>query len=206
MTLQNDPADGTLAMAARLGDQQAFAVLMRRHKGWLYRFIRNYSGNSEEAQDLVQEAFVSAWRALSRFDPDRPFTIWLRQIALNKCRDHARRAGVRRAALSLFAIMTEDGNSVPAADAATDSSDALNRLEVAVAQLPRGLKEPLILTMLEGMTHKEAADLLGITSKAVEVRVYRAKRRLSGQLTAGHDLQAPPRDSLPVGQPLLATD
>ncbi len=206
MTEHSEPADGILATAARHGDEQAFATLMRRHKGWVYRFIRNYVGNRDEAHDLVQEAFVAAWRALPRFDPGRPFPIWLRRIALNKCRDHARRAAVRRAAMSLFTVSIEDSNSAPAPDAAADPSHVLNELEIAVAQLPRGLKEPLVLTMLEGLTHKEAANLLGITSKAVEVRVYRAKRRLLERLTTEtgrHTRQLPRAESLGA---LLATD
>jgi RNA polymerase sigma-70 factor (ECF subfamily) len=61
----------------------------------------------------------------------------------------------------------------------TQTDDGLRRLESAITKLPRALKEPLILTALEGLSHKEAAELLGISAKAVEVRVYRAKRRLS---------------------------
>jgi RNA polymerase sigma-70 factor (ECF subfamily) len=63
---------------------------MRRHKGWLYQFIRRYVADRDDAYDVLQESFVSAWSALSRFDPERPFEAWLRRIALNKCRDRAR--------------------------------------------------------------------------------------------------------------------
>ena len=151
---------------------------MRRHKAWLYRFIRNYAGDREEAHDLLQESFISAWRALPRFDVDRSFAVWLRRIALNKCRDHARRRAVRHAALTLFAFGADGSPAAPEVDD-TLSDNALQRLEIAIAKLPRALKEPLILTALESLSHKEAAELLGISSKAVELRVYRAKRRLS---------------------------
>jgi RNA polymerase sigma factor (sigma-70 family) len=200
VTADISPPDAVLATAARNGDAQAFAALMRRHKAWLYRFIRNYAGDREEAHDLLQESFVSAWRALSRFDAERPFTVWLRRIALNKCRDHARRGAVRRAALTLFSFAVEHNETAPGVDD-TKSDDDLQRLESAIANLPRALKEPLILTALEGLSHKEVADLLGITTKAVEVRVYRAKRRLSELLSRastegpeeGFAIKAPPR-------------
>jgi RNA polymerase sigma factor CnrH len=178
VTADLKPPDSALAIAAREGDTQAFAALMRRHKEWLYRFIRNYAGDREEAHDLLQESFVSAWRALARFDVERSFPAWLRQIALNKCRDHARRRAVRHAALTLFAFGGESSTTMPeTGDTQTDNG--LRRLESAITKLPRALKEPLVLTALEGLSHKEAAELLGISAKAVEVRVYRAKRRLS---------------------------
>ena len=85
-----------LTSAASQGDEQAFATLMRRHKTWLYRFIRRYAGDSDEAYDLLRYTFVSAWQALARFDPQRSFPVWLRRIALNKCRDRAGWVAVRR--------------------------------------------------------------------------------------------------------------
>jgi RNA polymerase sigma-70 factor (ECF subfamily) len=184
VTADVSPPDAVLAIAARNGDAQAFAALMSRHKSWLYRFIRNYAGDREEAHDLLQESFVSAWRALSRFDAERPFAAWLRRIALNKCRDHARRGAVRRAALTLFSFAVEQSVAAPGVDDSKPDDD-LHRLESAIANLPRALKEPIVLTALEGLSHKEAAELLGISAKAVEVRVYRAKRRLSELLNPG---------------------
>jgi RNA polymerase sigma factor CnrH len=178
VTADLKPSDAVLVIAAREGDAQAFAALMRRHKAWVYRFVRIYAGDREEAYDLLQESFVSAWRALPRFDPDRSFPAWLRRIALNKCRDPARRRAVKRAAMTLFAFLAEGHTEATEADDAQRDA-ALQRLESAIAKLPRALKEPLILTALEGLSHKQAAEILGITAKAVELRVYRAKRRLS---------------------------
>jgi RNA polymerase sigma-70 factor (ECF subfamily) len=183
--VKQDLPDASLALAAREGDHAAFAVIMRRHKLWLYRFVRRYVGDRDDAYDVVQESFVSAWSALSRYDPERPFEAWLRRIALNKCRDRARRNAVRRAALSIlgWAQAGNPSESVsPPPDSGAAGDQALKRLERAVAALPRPLKEPLVLTMLEGLSHKEAGELLGINAKAVETRVYRAKRKLAGML------------------------
>jgi RNA polymerase sigma-70 factor (ECF subfamily) len=176
--------DAALAVAARQGDEAAFAAIMRRHKGWMYQFIRRYVADRDDAYDVLQESFVSAWGALSRFDTERPLEAWLRRIALNKCRDRARRNAVRWAALRVlgYASTTAQNDSTPAADAAAGVDQALRRLEGAIAKLPRQLKEPLVLTMLEGLSHKEAGALLGINVKAVETRVYRAKRRLAEEL------------------------
>ena len=182
MNAPADLPDCVLTSAATQGDEEAFAALMRRHKTWLYRFIRRYAGDSDEAYDLLQDTFVSAWQALARFDPQRSFPVWLRRIALNKCRDRARRLAVRRAALSLFGLDAANSRYVPAADELAGSEQALRRLDQAIANLPRRLKEPLILTTLQGLSHKEAAAILGINAKAVEMRVYRARRRLAAEL------------------------
>jgi RNA polymerase sigma-70 factor (ECF subfamily) len=173
--------DAELAIAARAGDEGAFAQLMHRHKQWLYHFIRRYVADRDDAYDLLQESFVSAWSALSRYDPERPLQAWLRRIALNKCRDRARRNAVRRAALQLLTVAGLAPDIAPASERSR-SLGALQRLESAIAALPRSLKEPLVLTQLEGMSHREAGEFLGINTKAVETRIYRAKKRLSEML------------------------
>lgn len=182
MNAPADIPDYVLTSAAAQGDEDAFAALMRRHKTWLYRFIRRYTGDSDEAYDLLQDTFVSAWQALARFDSQRSFPVWLRRIALNKCRDRARRLAVKRAALALFGFDAANNQYVPSADELAGSEQALRRLEQAIANLPRRLKEPLILTTLQGLSHKEAAAILGINAKAVEMRVYRARRRLAADM------------------------
>ena len=172
--------DGELAVAARAGDQVSFTLLVHRHKNWLYRFVRRYVANSDDAYDVLQDSFVALWSALPRYDPTRPFEAWLRRIALNKCRDRARRNALRRAALNLFAVtgLVTSENPEPT-DAVPQGDRALKKLEDAVARLPRQLKEPLVLTMLEGLSHREAGEILGINAKAVETRVYRAKKKLA---------------------------
>jgi RNA polymerase sigma-70 factor (ECF subfamily) len=173
--------DAELAIAARAGDEGAFAHLMHRHKQWLFHFIRRYVADRDDAYDLLQESFVSAWSALSRYDPERPLQAWLRRIALNKCRDRARRNAVRRAALQVLSVAGLAPEIAPPSETGR-SLGALQRLEAAIAALPRSLKEPLVLTQLEGMSHREAGEFLGLNPKAVETRIYRAKKRLAEML------------------------
>jgi len=82
---------------ARQGERTAFSTLMRTYKDDLYRFVRRRFPDADAASDIVQEAFVAAWSAMASFDPARSFKTWLYAIALNKCRDAARRAATRRA-------------------------------------------------------------------------------------------------------------
>ncbi len=158
---------------------------MGRHKHWVYRFVRRYVGDADEAYDVVQDAFVAAMSNLHRYDPARPFDAWLRRIALNKCRDRARREAVRRA-FGLSRRGPEETEAVAddaaGADETLASAIALKALDQAIAALPPALKEPLVLTVLEGLSQKEAGVILGLSAKAVEVRVYRAKRQLAEML------------------------
>ncbi len=181
--------DLDLARRAAAGEDRAFTLLMRRHKEGLYRFVRRYVGDADAAYEVVQESFVAAWKAIGRFDGRRAFPTWLRAIALNKCRDRGRRLAVRRAILgdpdadSPEARNQPDRSRTP--EAALLDSEAAARLDAAIARLPAKLKEPLLLTYFEDLSQQEAADLLGVTVKAVETRVYRARQRLAEILKFG---------------------
>jgi RNA polymerase sigma factor CnrH len=179
--------DATLVKRALGGEDAAFAQLMGRHKQWAYRFVRRYVGNADDAYDVLQDTFFSAWLALSRYEPSRPFDIWLRRIALNKCRDRARREAVRRVFTRFSDDETEgrelsDPGAGPETQVATEQE--IEQLEHSIALLPRSLKEPLLLTALEGLSHQQAAEVLGLNAKAVEMRIYRARERLSALRTA----------------------
>jgi RNA polymerase sigma-70 factor (ECF subfamily) len=189
-----DDSDAALAARAVKGDRPAFNRIVQRYQEPLYRFIRRYVGDADEAYDLLQETFVSAWQALGRYDPARPAATWLRRIALNKCRDWGRRRAVRR----FFYGATSLDGSTEAADAAAsvvvdDSNEAaLTNLDRAIATLPTQLKEPLLLTAFEGLSQIAAGEALGISAKAVETRVYRARKLLAEALRAnGVDVGEP---------------
>ena len=183
---QQGVSDAELITDVLKGREAAFTALMRRHKTWLYLFVRRHVRTPEDAYDVVQESFASAWGALKRYDPERPFEIWLRRIALNKCRDRARRESVRRRAFSVVGLAPEAAEQVPdtapGAEAASIGGEALRRLSAALAALPAKLREPLVLTALQGLTQREAAEVLGVTPKVVEMRAYRARKQLADLL------------------------
>ncbi|MEI9964781.1 MAG: RNA polymerase sigma factor [Caulobacteraceae bacterium] len=175
-----------MVAAVLRGEQNAFTALMRRHKAWLYLFIRRHVPTSEDAYDILQESFASAWKALSSYDRQRPFDIWLRRIALNKCRDRARKESVRRRVFQVVGLSSEakDEPRDPAAgaDDMQIANETLTRLNAAVEKLPAKLREPLVLTALQGLSQKEAAEVLGASVKVVEMRVYRARKQLAAAL------------------------
>lgn len=200
----NEPEDWQLAERARGGDEDAFSMLVCRHQGALYGFVVHRVGDDvETARDLVQEVFVRAWFALERARPRAKFSTWLFQIALNLCRDHAKSRRVRQARLS-EPLVRRDGDSGEECqfahpgltpDHQAEVREGLDALDAELARLPADLQEAFILGAIEGRPHKEIAELLGISPKAVEVRIYRARKILVDRLAALGVVQLPRKDS-----------
>lgn len=161
----------------------AFACLIERYGNSLYQFAVRHVPQREDAHDLVQETFIAAWSALNRYDPNRPLYVWLRSILYNRCRDLARKAAVRRIFVVWGGAEGEELESVPddapPAETLLTRAAAQRRLEAALASLPRELREPLVLTQWDGLSNREAAELLGIRVKAVENRLYKARKKLA---------------------------
>lgn len=177
-----EASDADLARRAAGGEERAFSLLMGRHKDPLHRFARRLTGDADQAYEIAQQTFVSAWGAIGRYD-GRAFDVWLRAIALNKVRDAGRRRAVRR----LFNGGEDEAAAVadpaPSAEDRLIDRERLSALDRAIAGLPHGLKAPLVLTVFEGRSQAEAGTILGLNAKAVETRVYRAKRRLAALLS-----------------------
>lgn len=177
-------SDGDLAALALAGRQAAYSELMRRHRDAVYRLVRGHTGDGDAALDITQQSFISAFSALSRYDGARPFRIWIARIAINKCHDWARRRAVRR--IISFALPIEAAEQVAdqtvTADALLSERQELQRTMKAIAGLPAALKEALVLRTVEGLSQAETAQVLGISEKAVETRVYRARAKLEESL------------------------
>ncbi|WP_067732405.1 RNA polymerase sigma factor [Novosphingobium naphthalenivorans] len=179
-----ETGDATLVAQALAGRQTGYSGLMQRHREAVFRLVRNHLPDEADALDVTQECFVSAFAALHRYDPARPFRGWLLRIALNKCRDWARRRAVR--AFFTFARPLDDAlnlaDSAPDPERALSGSEEAARLRTAIAALPAQLKAPLLLCAIEGLSQDETAEVLEISRKAVETRIYRARQKLSAAL------------------------
>lgn len=174
-------SDGELAALALGGQERAYREFLRRYREPVYRLVRGTIRDSEEALDVTQESFVAGFAALRRYDRERSFKLWISRIAINKCRDWARRRAVR----SFFtrAQPIEDAFNL-ASDSASPETEAgdraeLRRASAAIGELPVKLREALILRVIEGMSQAEAAEALSVTEKTVETRLYRARIRLT---------------------------
>ena len=189
MTEGEAPTDSALARKSAEGDERAFTELVRRHKVPLYRLLRRYTGNPDDAYEAAQEAFIAAWSAIRRYDPDRPFLSWLRTIAINKARDRGRRANFRRLIFGVDGL--DDSRAVAQPDPAALADEVLaerqdmQELDRAVARLPPKLKEALLLTAFDGLSQQEAGEILRVSAKTIETRVYRARKILAQTLDPG---------------------
>ncbi|ASY46132.1 MAG: sigma-70 family RNA polymerase sigma factor [Sphingobium sp.] len=179
-----EPDDRTLAAHALAGHQDAYAALMRRHRDAVWRLARGHVGDNDEALDITQEVFIAAFAALARYDGARPFRAWIARITLNKCRDWGRRRAVRR--FFAFARPIDEAGDIadvaPDPEAALQSQRELARINAAIAALPAPLKDVLLLRTIEAMSQADTAATLGLSEKAVETRLYRARAKLSESL------------------------
>jgi RNA polymerase sigma-70 factor (ECF subfamily) len=182
----SEETDEALAGRAARGDGRAYGVLVARHKEGLYRLLRRYTGNSDDAYEATQDSFISAWAALRRYDTSRPFGAWLRTIAINKARDRARRNAVRRRLFWTNSLSDNDVNSTPDPTALADESvvrgQEIEAIDRAINGLPDQLKAPLLLTTFDGYSHEEAGKILGISTQAVEMKVSRARQTIKAMI------------------------
>jgi RNA polymerase sigma factor (sigma-70 family) len=180
---REDP-DLPLVRALQAGEDQAFDVLIDRHQKGLFRSIFRHIPNEADALELTQETFVRAYFNIGKFRPSAKFVTWLYRIAMNLCRDRSRRRAYRHSlrTISIDADEFEEQTQLSAVergpDRRTQDREKVRAVEKAISELPQDLMNTLILTALEGRTHVEAAELLGISPKTVEARVYRARRIL----------------------------
>ena len=181
---QDDP-DLTLVQALKVGKDQ-LDELMDRHREGLFRFVLRHVHNEADALEFAMETFVRAYFNIEKFRPAAKFATWLYQIALNLCRDHLRSRAYQYSlqTVSFDAPAQEGGDpslllaTEGRPDQKTDRLEELIALEKAIGELPEDLKIAFILTTLEDRPQAETAELLGISSKAVETRVYRARKLL----------------------------
>ncbi len=182
---QNDEQDKALVIRAAAGDDPAFTDIMRKYKLPLFRFALRQMGDADDAEDIVQDTFIAMHRNLGRFNPKYKFSTWAFQIAMNKCRDLGRKRKTRSfmqrinpAHEGKITRIEVDENP----ESNIDDKRKLDAVQNAIARLPENLRAPLIMCTIEDMSQKQAAEILKISPKAVETRIYRARQLLSNAL------------------------
>ena len=183
----NDASDEALMTRLRGGDDNALAPLMSRWEVPMKRYLARIVQNAHEAEELAQETFVRLYQHRDRFRDGARFSPWVYAIAANLARNRLR-WWRRRPAVSLEAWTEFGGEAADESSAGHAASGALEQREcaeavrAAVAALPVELREALILCEYEGLAQAEAAQALGVTPKAVEMRLYRARAALRNRL------------------------
>ena len=187
--------DLELVRAARAGDEGAFETLVRTHEKKIYNLCLRLCGNSDDAADAAQEAFVSAWRALPFFREESNFATWLYRLATNASIDLLRREKRHRAPVSL----DDEEQSVDAVDesASPDELYEKKELRAAVLRAMEGLSDEqrriLILRELQQLSYQEIAEIMDMELGTVKTRIHRARKNLRNALvSSGTFLQTLP--------------
>jgi RNA polymerase sigma-70 factor (ECF subfamily) len=191
-TMATKRSDAPLVSKALQGDQKAFAELMARHRGPLYNLLFNMVHNREEAEDLVQEAFMKAFGALGSFNKEFAFSTWLYKIAINTTIDHLRKKKLQTYSMDK-PMQSKEGElkrEYADIDTSTDndvlSTEKSSLISRAIAELPPHYREAIILRHSEEKSYEEIAEITKVPLGTVKARIFRAreilKHKLKGKL------------------------
>ncbi|HWI53161.1 MAG TPA: sigma-70 family RNA polymerase sigma factor [Symbiobacteriaceae bacterium] len=181
--------DEQLAFEAQQGNTQAFADLVDRHKGRVYRTLFQVVGNDEDAQDLAQEVFLKVYRSLAGYRGDAAFTTWLHRLTLNLAFDWLRAR--KRRPLQVPLEPPPDPDERPARElASADESpeelalrhDRHRQLHRTIQDLPDDYREVVMLHHFHHLSYQQIAERLDAPVRTIETRLYRARLLLKKML------------------------
>jgi RNA polymerase sigma-70 factor, ECF subfamily len=165
-----------LVVRAQAGEHVAFTDLFEQHNARICTYLARVVGDDELARDLAQDAFVTAWRALSEVRDPARFTAWLYRIATNAAHSHRRRARlIRWLPWSEHSEQGEGG--VPAVDGPEHHTGESERVKLALAQLSLQCRTCVLLQLEGGFSQREIADMLGIAEGSVGAYVSRGREQ-----------------------------
>lgn len=170
----------------RQGDDEAFSLVFRRYGARMLATARRLLGNDEDARDAVQEAMLSAFKAVGRFEGGSQIGTWLHRIVVNAAlmRMRSRRRKPEASIEDLLPSFNTDGHRVLQAADETDPAEALEHtrrlalLRSCVDALPEGYRQVYVLRDVEELSSEEVALAMGLTPNAVKIRLHRARQAL----------------------------
>ena len=174
----DDISNSELVKKSQLGDKNAFEELVRRHQELVFTLAYKLTGNRELANDVAQEAFIRAWKAIQKFRGDSTFSTWIYRITVNTAWT------LRKKAKKHYSLNIEDTQEPVVIDEKKDpeflaiNSDLSSVLKKALDQIPVEQRIIVELKNIEGRSHKEIAEYLDISVTAAKVRLHRAHQKL----------------------------
>jgi RNA polymerase sigma-70 factor (ECF subfamily) len=180
--------DEELVARAQMGDKRAFDLLVVKYQQKVANLIARYMRDSSEVQDVTQEAFLKAYRALPRFRGDSAFYTWLYRIAINTVKNHLVAQGRRPPGDDLEAEVAEQmdmggrlrEHATPERELLTD--EIARTVQAALDDLPDDLRTAIVLREIEGMSYEEIADAMECPIGTVRSRIFRAREAIDKRL------------------------
>lgn len=188
MTDERD-IDQQLVERVQHGDQRAFGLLVEKYQRKLGRLLGRMIRDQAEVEDMVQESFIKAYRALPNFRGDSAFYTWLYRIGINTAKNHLVALGRRPQALNDIEIEDaenfEDGDELRTVD--TPESELMTKqiaqtVNAAMEALPEDLKSAISLREIEGLSYEEIASLMNCPIGTVRSRIFRAREAIAEKL------------------------
>ena len=181
--------DDKLVKRAKKGDSRAFDLLVLKYQGRVAQLVSRYVNNAAEVEDVTQEAFIKAYRALPKFRGDSAFYTWLYRIAANAAKNHLVALG-RRPTTDL-ALDDSESYEVPGRLKDNESPDEVimgQQLEAVISQaidaLPLELKAALTLREFDGLSYDEIAEVLECPIGTVRSRIFRAREAIDQKVAS----------------------
>ena len=180
--------------AARRGDQEAFAELVRLYEKKVLALTLRMCKNPEDAAEAAQEAFLAAWQSLRSFRGESSFSTWLYRLASNACVDLLRREGRHKGNASLDDedLDLDVPASLPTPQEEAERRELRERIEAGLQALPPEYRAALVLRELHQLRYDEIAASLGIDIGTVKSRISRGRKRLRGILLGDGNFSPPP--------------
>lgn len=173
----DDPVeqDAFLLGRAKRGDSKAFEGLYRAHSGRVYGLCLRLTGDRAGAEDCTQETFINAWKALSRFEARSSFRTWLHRIAVNVVMKKRKR-------LSASMEITMSPEDLGDGDIHFDTPIEVDEIEAALAALPDGARDAVVLYGIYGYSHEETAEMLGVAEGTCRAQLHRGRKLIRERL------------------------
>lgn len=180
------PDDAQLVARSLRQDHEAFGQLIDRHASAIVNLAYRMVGNRAEAEDMAQEAFLTAFKALATFRADSKFSTWLYRIAANKCKDwlRAKRPGQGPYDLDAEEVLDSHVAEHRTPEVLLSQQQVAQELEQAIQRLPPLYREAFVLKHVEGLSYEEMEEILGVNGDTLKMRVYKGRLQLSRELAS----------------------
>ncbi len=187
--MSDQEVDLLLVERVREGDKRAFGLLVEKYRRKVIRLLSRMVRNADDLEDIAQETFIKAYRALPQFRGDAAFYTWLYRIAINTAKNHLVTRGKTMRTVSDQAMNEEDepDERLMAQDISTPETELLSKqvaiaVNEAVDALPEELRQAITLREIEGMSYEEIAECMNCPIGTVRSRIFRAREAIASKL------------------------